>query len=80
MSKDIPLIEPVYCPDIFANGIAKVESVGGQWVRVWFYADTIDNGQPTRVIVAKMIRPLCSLIGQTAIMQMVEQVNDLALH
>lgn len=70
-----PLIEPIYCADIYADGIAKVEMAGGQNVRLWYYVDTVQDGRPVRMVVAKMVRPI-SLLVTNKILSMVDRTTE----
>ena len=64
MSKVAPLVDLGNCPDIFASGIAKVERIGGDCVRLTMYVnDTDESGKPIRVVVAKLVRPIALLVA-----------------
>jgi hypothetical protein len=57
-----PLVENGFIPDIFANGIAHVEEIGGECVRLTFYVEQVNlAGKRERLIVCKLIRPISSL-------------------
>lgn len=77
MPKDPPLIELVHCPDIFAEGVASVERVTGDCVRVTMYAHGRDDaGNRVRVVVAKLIRPIASLMNRDSVMALVKRVEE----
>lgn len=71
---NLPLVEPVYCPDVFVTGIGKVELVGTECVRIWMCVTTSDGDQPVRQVVAKLIRPISLLTNRTAVMAMVRRL------
>jgi hypothetical protein len=69
-----PLVETVYCPDIFATGIARVERVGGECVRLILYAEQENEaGQIERVIVCKLVRPIKTLIVNDKLLALVKE-------
>jgi hypothetical protein len=67
----MPLIEPVTCPDIFASGIARVEKLVGGCVRIVFYAEhRLSARQGERIIVAKLVQPISTLIAGDVMLNM----------
>lgn len=62
------LIEEAVCPDIFVSGVGKVEKLSGGLVRVIFYVERqTDSGKSERVVVAKIVRTLASIVEATAL-------------
>lgn len=58
-----PLIEPADMIDIFANGIARVENLDGGCVRLVYFAEQMaSSGQKERLVVARVIRPISTLM------------------
>lgn len=83
-NNEVPLIEAVFCQDIFAEGVASVERIAGECVRVTMYATAKDeHGKLIHVVVAKLVRPICSLMNRDSVMALVqktEQAAALAMH
>lgn len=72
-----PLIEAVFCSDIFAEGVASVERVAGDCVRVTMYATSRDiAGNQVRVVVAKLVRPIASLMNRDNVMALIKSPKE----
>ena len=53
-----PLVEQALVPDIYASGIGKLEIIDKVCIRLTFYV--VQDGE--RVVVAKIVRPIASVI------------------
>jgi len=61
----IPLIEPIYCPEIFATGFL-VQRLSSVCVRLVFFTECVSE----RVTVAKIIRPIPLLVAGDKLLPM----------
>lgn len=67
---DLPLIEEAVIPDIFISGIGRIEKLAGGMVRVVYYAERqIEPGLIEHVVVAKLVRPIATLIDAMRILR-----------
>ncbi len=64
--------EPVPISDIYADGIAYVENLGN-CIRVAYFVWQRVGGQREKVIVAKIVRPMNSILGNEEFKRMVEE-------
>lgn len=56
------LYEVIPCADVTATTIARVDRLPGDLYRFVLAIDqTLDDGTPARIVVAKVIWPLCTL-------------------
>lgn len=59
MNEVLPLIDPERVPDIFAEGLASIETIGRACVRFTLYATRdMGDGEIDRLVVARIIAPL----------------------
>lgn len=64
MEKDVipGLIDPERVPDVFAEGFASIEKIGGSCVRFTLYSTRdFGDGQFDRVVVARVVVPTDAL-------------------
>jgi hypothetical protein len=55
-----PIIEPVFCPDILATKLHRVDRFGGL-ARLIFVVPITEDGQQFQQVVAKLVVPIASL-------------------
>lgn len=56
------LIEDVSIPDVFVNGIAKIERLSGGLIRISYYAERRnDRGDMEHVLALRIVRSLESM-------------------
>lgn len=67
-------IEPVLISDVYADGIAYVENLGNCIRIAYFTWARTGNGFKEKVIVAKIVRPLSSLLGSEELHRMIDAV------
>ena len=59
------LLEPVAILDIYADGVAHVENLGGCFRTVYFtWSRPVANDPAFRIVSAKIVRPNMSLLNQ----------------
>jgi hypothetical protein len=63
--------EPVPISDVYADGIAYVENLGN-CIRVAYYTWAWIAGAREKVIVAKIVRPLSSIIGADEFQRLID--------
>lgn len=59
----VTLLEPYPVIDTYADGISHVENMGGIFRAVFFVWARGPNGLTERICVAKIVRPVRSIIG-----------------
>lgn len=66
-------IEPVPISDVYSDGIAYIENLGNCIRVAYFTWSRSGGGPPEKVIVAKIVRPVSSLIPYEDMLKMIEQ-------
>jgi hypothetical protein len=64
------LLEPYPVPDIYADGIDHIENLGNCFRMVFF---TNARGSDERLVVAKIVRPITSLLTSTEIQKLIDK-------
>jgi hypothetical protein len=73
-------IDPMQCGDVFCSGVARVEKLAGDCIRLVIYSEHCRHGQSERVIVAQMVWPIaCFYEAQTQITAALEGIVGLLM-
>lgn len=65
-------VEPVPISDIYADGIAYIENLGN-CIRIAYFTWTRVEGHRQKVVVAKIVRPIASLLSNEEMANMIEE-------
>lgn len=66
------ILEPYPVPDIYSDGIAHVDNLGNCF-RTTYYTWSRAGGQGERVAVAKIVRPISSVLRGSQLLKMIQQ-------
>jgi hypothetical protein len=71
----LPVIERGYVPVVFATNVVRVDRYGDNLLMVFGFETVDEAGQPVMEIVAKILRPVSSMLETQRLVDMAVRVE-----